>query len=233
MKKILVSLALFSASLFGDEVYAIFNVKAVQDANLTLNAIGTIDSIFVDVDSVVKEGDILLNLQNTDKTAQVAAIEQQFNFAKKQYERYKRSGDVIDKNTLDNYLANYKKLEADYMYYKIQYENTILRAPFDGTIAEKKVEKGDGVVSNNTILFRIVSNNKKIVLQFDSKYLNKVKVGDLFEYQIDGQGASKSATITKIYPTIDEKTRKITAEAATESSMKPGLFGDGFIKTRE
>ena len=112
------------------------------------------------------------------------------------------------------------------------YEKSVLRAPFDGVIAEKKIEVGDGVTGAGTTLFRLVSNNKKIVLQFDSKYQDKVRVGDLYEYAIDGTGAKKTATITKIYPTIDDTTRKVTAEAAVDNSMKPGLFGDGFIKTR-
>ncbi len=233
MKKSLMVLGLCLCALWGEDVYAIFNVKAVQDSNLALDSTGIVEGIFVDVDSVVKKGDKLLTLANKDKQAQLEATKEQYVFAKKQYDRYLKSGDVVDKNSLDQYYSNFKKLEADYSYYQATYNKTILKAPFDGTIAEKKVELGDGVSGNGTALFRLVSNNKKIVLQFDSKYVDKVKVGDLFEYAIDGTGAKKTATITKIYPTIDDSTRKMTAEAAVDSSMKPGLFGDGFIKTRQ
>ena len=110
------------------------------------------------------------------------------------------------------------------------YNKSILRAPFDGTIAEKKIEVGDGVGGTSTALFRLVSAEKKLVLQFDSKHLSKVKIGDTFEYAIDGIGSKQSVIINKIYPTIDKSTRKATAEASAPNTLKPGLFGDGFIK---
>lgn len=233
MKNLLFTAAILCAGiLHAEDVYAIFNVKAVQDANLSLDSGGIVDKILVDVDTQVKKGDVLLTLANKDKSAQLQAIKEQYLFAKKQYERYSKSADVVDKNTLDQYHSNYKKLEADYNYYQSSYEKSILRAPFNGVIAEKKIEVGDGVSGASTILLRLVSTNKKIVLQFDSKYQDKVRVGDLYEYSIDGGGVKKSTTITKIYPAIDTNTRKMTAEAMVENSMVPGLFGDGFIKTR-
>ncbi len=61
---------------------------------------------------------MLLNLFNQDIFSQMNSVEQQYIFAKKQWERYKRSGGAVDKNTLDRYLSEYKKLEADYNYQK-------------------------------------------------------------------------------------------------------------------
>ncbi|OBV29575.1 hypothetical protein BKN38_04020 [Helicobacter sp. CLO-3] len=221
-----------AGALQGEDVYAIFNTKAVQDSNLTLDSSGTIDKIHVDVGSVVKKGDELLSLANSDKAAQLQAVKEQYIFAKKQYERYQKSKSVVDKNTLDQYYSNYKKLEADYDYYQSLYNRSILKAPFAGTIAEKKIELGDGVNANNTILFRLVSHEKKILIQFDSKYANIVRPGDVFEFYLGGDGIKRTTTITKIYPTINESTRKVSAEAMIDDSIKPGIFGDGFIKPR-
>ena len=141
MKQILQAVmisALCASAIYAEEVYAIFNIKAVQDANLALDSGGIVDKILVDVDSAVKKGNVLLTLANKDKASQLQAIKEQYLFAKKQYERYSKSADVVDKNTLDQYHSNYKKLEADYNYYQSSYEKSILRAPFNGVIAEKK-----------------------------------------------------------------------------------------------
>lgn len=226
-------LMMFSASfMFSAEIYAIFNIKAVQDANLTLDSSGIIDQIKVDVGSVVKKGEVLLKLANQDKVAQALSIKQQFIFAQNQYNRYSKTGAAVDKNTLEQYYSNYKKLEADYKYYRALLDKTTLSAPFDGVIAEKNVELGDGVGQNTTKLFRLVSHEKKFVIEFDSRYLNDVKVGDIFYYSIEGGSKKEKVVITKIYPTIDEDTRKITAEAKARNDMTPGIFGDGFIRTK-
>ncbi|WP_205595915.1 efflux RND transporter periplasmic adaptor subunit [Helicobacter felis] len=231
MKTILYVLLLL-VGLQAKEVYAIFNVEALEDANLTLDSSGIVDAIYVDVGSVVKKGEVLLTLYNKDKKSQVNSIIQQYDFMQKQYERYKKIGSAIDKNTLDKYYADYKKLEFDRNYALAVVEKTILKAPFDGVIASKNIELGEGMGANNTILFRLVSKRVKMVLEFDSKYLPDVKVGDKFIYSVDGKPEKQQVTITKIYPTIDTNTRKVSAEALLppNSPLVPGVFGDGFIQ---
>ncbi|WP_163499562.1 efflux RND transporter periplasmic adaptor subunit [Helicobacter suis] len=230
--KILLMIFSLVIGLSAKEVYAVFDVFALQDANLTLDSAGIVDAIYVDVGSKVKKGDILLTLYNRDKRSQVASIIQQYDFAQKQYERYQKIGRAIDRNTLDSYYSNYKKLGFDRNYADSIVEKTILRAPFDGVIASKNIELGDGMSANSTVLFRLVSHRSKIVLQFDSKYLPEVKVGDTFIYSIDGKPEKRRVRITKIYPTIDASTRKVSAEALlpANSSLVPGTFGDGFIQ---
>lgn len=217
---------------FATDVYAIFNIKALQDSKLALDSSGIVDLIKVEVGSVVKKGDMLLKLANQDRVAQASSIEQQYIFAKNQYQRYQKTGGAVDKNTLEQYYSNYKKLEADHKYYQSMVDKTILIAPFDGVIAEKNIELGNGVGSTNTTLFRLVSHDKKFVIEFDSKYIDQVKVGDTFYYSVDGEAEKKGVVITKIYPTINEDTRKVSAEAMADKNMVPGTFGDGFIRTK-
>ena len=69
----------------------------------------------------------------------------------------------------------------------------------------------------------------KLVLKFDEKYWQKVKVGQTFSYKVDGSDKTYEAKITKIYPTILSETREMQAEVKTKDLM-PGLFGNGTIK---
>lgn len=246
MKKVVFVLMfcfLWASDLKQSSVYAIFNIEAMQDSNLMLDSSGIIAELLVDVGSRVKKGDILLSLANEDKKsnikiqeAQSDAIKQQFIFAKKQYERYKSTRGAVDPNTLDKYYFDFKNLESSLLQSKfnIQYQNellnkTILRAPFDGIIASRDVQLGDGVGANNTILFRLISQEVKMVLEFDAKYAGQVKVGDEFFFML--QDKERNIKIEKIYPIVDEKTRKIKAEAKIEGLI-PGTFGDGFIKVQ-
>ncbi|PAF51649.1 HlyD family efflux transporter periplasmic adaptor subunit [Helicobacter sp. 13S00477-4] len=230
--RFIIAAILSMSMLWAEDIYAIFNIEAVQDANLTLDTSGIVSEMYVDVDSIVKKGDKLLVLANKDKLAQADSIHQQYVFAKKQYERYSKTGGAIDKNTLDKYYFDYKKLEADYAYYISLLDKSILKAPFDGVIASRNINLGDGVSANSTTLFRLVSHQKKMVLEYDSKYIDKIKIGDEYTYSIDGGGDKKVVKITKIYPTIDESTRKVTAEAIVPDDMVPGIFGDGYIRTK-
>ncbi|RDU69507.1 efflux RND transporter periplasmic adaptor subunit [Helicobacter cholecystus] len=244
MRKFLYFL-IFMGALQAENVYAIFNVVPTQDANLTLDSGGTIALANVDVGSEVKKGDILLVLSNKDKEAnlkiqqaQSQAVEQQYLFAKKQYERYKKSKGAVDRNTLDKYYFDFKNLESSFLQSKhnVDYQReilnkTILTAPFDGIIASKEVEVGDGVTANSTILFRLISKEIKLVLEFDVKYIDFVKEGSEFEFSSEDGKSKRVVRISKVYPTADEKTRKVKAEAIA-TGLIPGTFGDGYIRTK-
>lgn len=233
MKKVfgLVCILTFCIPLVAEDVYAIFNAKAVKDSDLMLASSGIVSEIFVDVGSEVKKGDVLLKLFNDDLSAQMNSTQHQYLFSKRQYERYKRSGGAVDKNSLDQYYSDYRRLESDYVYQQTLFEKTQLKAPFDGLIASKDIELGDGVSANSTKLLRLVSKEVKLVLEFDLKYAPKVKVGDKFDFHVDGKDEELHANISKIYPTADTSTRKVKAEAMVQGIM-PGTFGDGYIRTK-
>lgn len=244
IKKILF-LVLFTFSLQAEEVYATFTSKGVKEANLRLNASGIVDNIKVDVGSVVKKGDILLKIHNNTQAenvkiqqAQANANEQTYLFQKNQFERYEQSRSVIDKNTYEQIYFNYKNAENNYkmtlatlQLQKEMLNDTYLKAPFDGVIAEKMVEVGDGVSQNGTDLFRLISNDIKLIIEFDSRYITKVQVGDKYTFSVDGSEKKQSITITKVYPSIDTTNRKLKAEALVKN-MVSGVFGDGYITTK-
>lgn len=247
MKKslFLVLFIAMSANLFAEEVYATFVSYGIKEASLKLNASGIVDTINVDVGSKVKKGDILLKIQNNTQIenvkmqqAQSDASEQTYLFQKNQYERYEQSKSVIDKNTFEQMFANFKTAESQHKtalaslaLQKETLNNTYLKAPFDGVIASKSIELGEGVTQNATELFTLISNEIKLILEFDSKYMGKVKVGDTYTFSIDGGKNKQSVAISKIYPSIDSRTRKVKAEAKVQN-MVSGVFGDGFISTK-
>ena len=63
---------------------------------------------------------------------------------------------------------------------------------------------------------------------FDQKYHAGVKVGNSFKYSVDGDSKSYVGEISKIYPQVSIKNRKIKAEVEVRDFMS-GLFGDGYI----
>jgi hypothetical protein len=80
-------------------------------------------------------------------------------------------------------------------------------------------------------VFKIQTRKKrKLVLEYDQKYHNEVKVGQKFKYSIDGDSKLHEGVITKIYPHADDETRKIKAEVIAKDLMV-GLFGSGTIIT--
>jgi len=232
-----------SALFASHDVYVTFEVKALQDATLMLPSPGVIVAIHATTSDHVKQGQLLLSLENSDKKeqlriaqSQLLGAQEQYLFAKAQYERYEKAKGAIDANTYERIKTDYllkeqelKGAKSALALHQALLGQTILKAPFDGIIAAKTVEIGDGVAANSTPLFRLISHTRKLVISFDSKYLSLVRTGQTLAYSIDGSDYSRKATLSKIYPSVDSKNRKAYAEAIIET-LEPGIFGDGYIR---
>jgi RND family efflux transporter MFP subunit len=234
IKKSILSLMLLAVSLQAQDVYATFTVEAKKSANLAFTSSGTVNNVLVDVASVVKKGDVLAELQNDDLKAALNIATTTLKYAKKEYNRQLKVKKLLDASKLDAYAFKYENAKAQVIYQQALLDKTILKASFDGVIYEKLVEEGD-VVSGAMIrtVFKMQSlHARKLVLEIDQKYWKSLKVGQVFNYSIDGDSKKYSGKISKIYPFADSGNRKIRAEVETKDVV-PGLFGDGTITTTQ
>jgi RND family efflux transporter MFP subunit len=244
MNKILIVL-LLCINIYAEDIYATFNVEAQKSANLAFNTGGIIKSVNVDISDKVNKGDVLVLLNDRDlksalkiANANLKKAQVILKYAKLELDRQKKLKNLIDKSSFEKYesayesaSANIELMRANIAYKKALLDKTILRAPFDGVIYDKNVEKGD-VVSGGIIktVLKIQSQYKrKLILEFDQKYWKDVKIGDIFEYNIEGSQTKYVGKISKIYPVVNSANRKIKAEVKAKN-MPVGLFGNGYIK---
>ncbi|MEA3433142.1 MAG: efflux RND transporter periplasmic adaptor subunit [Campylobacterota bacterium] len=230
MTRIILSLMLLAVTIHAQDIYATFSVEADQSANLAFTSSGTVNSVSVDVATEVKKDEVLAQLQNSDLKAALNISTTALKYAKKDYDRQLKVKKLVDASRLDSFAFKYESAKAQVAYQQALLDKTILKAPFDGVIFEKIVEVGD-VVSGQAIrtILRIQSFEKrKLILAFDQKYWKDIKVGQAFNYSIDGDSKSYSGKISKIYPFADSGNRKIRAEVEAKDFVV-GLFGEGYI----
>jgi membrane fusion protein, multidrug efflux system len=240
--KIILLCALSTLTVWAD-VYATFETQSVREASLGMNASGIVKKVSVQTADHVKKGSLLLELDNTEEQlslqmakADLDALSKECAFLSDQYARYEKSAQVFDKNTLDKLkselgtkLSQRERARLAVAYSEQKLSRMTLVAPFSGSISEKNVESGDMVrTMGGTPLFKLISDQSKLLIQYDSKFASQVKVGDHFCSSIDGKSTGKCSKITKIYPSINAKNRQMTAEA-DGTGLRPGTFGDGMI----
>ncbi len=246
MKKILFLLLTFNLA-FSEEIYASFNVEASKQSKLALESAGLIQKILVEIGQKVKKGELLLildqesekiALQNAQNSYKLALVE--YENTKSKMQKIQAVENVIDKQSYEDMKAkfdaahlNLNKAKINIAYYKNAMAKKELRAPYDSIIANKFIQAGEGVGGVAQALIEIFSYpQSKLVLSFDEKYKDKVKIGDEFLYKIDQNTTEFKGKISLIYPSIEVKTRKIYAEVQTQN-LTPGLFGEGRIITKD
>jgi membrane fusion protein, multidrug efflux system len=245
MTKFALISALCAVSIFAD-VYATFDVQAYREAQLGMNASGIVKTLNAREGDRVKKGALLVSLEHSEEElslkmakADLEAITKECTFLSDQYGRYEKSAQVFDKNTLqklrselDTKLSQRERARLAVAFAAQKLSKMSLYAPFSGSIAQKNIEVGDYVTTmGGSPLLTLISDQSRLLIRYDSKYAQNVKRGDRFCLSIDGQNSGKCATITKIYPTVNPKTRQMTAEAEG-MGLRPGTFGDGQIRSR-
>ena len=230
MIRILLGLVSLAFALNAVEIYATFNVAAEKDARLAFDAGGITKSVNYDIANSVKKDAVLASLQNDDMRASLERAKTALKFAKKDYERQLKVKNLIDAGRFDQYAFKYENAKNEVAYAQANYDKTFLRAPFDGVIYDKDIEVGD-TVSGMMLktVFKIQSISKrKLILEFDQKYHNSVKIGQSFKYSVDGDSKIYKGVISKIYPYANSANRKIKAEVKAKGFVT-GLFGSGVI----
>ncbi len=233
MKQLLLLLLCY-AGIQAEQIYATFDIQAYRHANLAFSAGGIIQGIETDVAMQVKKGEILAYLNNNDLKAKLQIATIAMHHAKKEYERQLSIKEVVQQAKLDSYQFQYDNAKAQVTYIQSLLDKTILKAPFEGIISSKMIEIGD-VVSGMAprTAFSLQSEHKrKLLLHFDQKYWSKVQTGNAFDYKIDGEERIRHGVISKVYPKVNQQTRKMAAEVYA-TDLVVGLFGTGTIITQD
>ncbi len=110
----------------------------------------------------------------------------------------------------------------------------VLRSPMSGEIAEKMVTEGQAVQAGDN-LFLIADRSALwvdlAVFEMDARL---VRVGSPVEVTVDAvPGKTYPGRVTFIHPTVDEKTRTITARAEVmnrDGSLRPGMYATAMIR---
>ena len=230
MKKIFIIVLFMFQGLFAEDIYATFDVVSEKKSELGLSASGIVTTLNVNVGDKVKKGDLLLSLNNSQEKVEYETARKNAEHSAKTYERYAKISDVIDKEKMENYLYDRDITQLNAQNKEIILRKTELRAPYDLVVTKKNIDLGSIVLASQTKLIDVIAlDDVKLVLKFDEKYWQKLKVGQLFTYKVDGSDKIYEGKITKIYPTILNETREMQAEVKTKDLM-PGLFGNGTIK---
>lgn len=220
-------LILFLANFLFADIYATYEVKAVKEASLNVSTVGVVSKINTDIANQVNKGDILLVLNDLEEKANLEISKNDYKFLLTQYERYKKSAEVFDKNSLDKLEAELKSAKDLITLNEAKLSKMKIIAPFSGVISEKNIEIGDMSNNSEKALLKLVSNEKKLLLAFDSKFAQDVKVGDKFCINSNKEENKTCVEIYKVYPTLNNE-KKLNAEAFGVD-LKVGNFGDGSI----
>ncbi len=215
---------------FTDSFSALGNIRANEAVDIRSRISSVVTAIHFEEGQLVKQGDLLVELDNREVKAELAVAQASYDKVKSQYERSKslRATQVVSAAELDELAADVRKAEADVTVARTRLDHCSIRAPISGVVGLRHISLGS-LVSTETMITTL-DDLSKVRLDFG--------VPEMFLATIR-EGMTVSA-VTGVYPDnefigsvvsidsrVDAVTRSVTvvAELANEDGLlKPGMF---------
>jgi RND family efflux transporter MFP subunit len=125
-------------------------------------------------------------------------------------------------------LASIQALQAEVKLAEKRLNDTLLRAPFDGSIRERPAAVGQYVKDNAVIATLVKTYPMRLRVEVPEGDVAFAKVGTTLTFTTDtAPGAEFHAVVRQLNPTLDARSRSLVAEARLQENdprLRPGSF---------
>lgn len=125
-------------------------------------------------------------------------------------------------------LASTEGLRAEVKLAEKKLGDTVIRAPFDGAVTAKLISQGQFVKENIAILTFVKSSPLRLRAELPESAVGEVHTGTPLTFTTDAApDAVFHAVVRELNPSLDAKSRSLTAEArlvTPDPRLKPGMF---------
>ena len=125
-------------------------------------------------------------------------------------------------------LASVQALRAEVKLAQKRLNDATVRAPFDGSVGEKLVSPGQYLKENTPIVTLVKTNPLRLRVEVPEAGAGVVKAGTTLTFTTDAApGQQFSAIVRQLNPSLDAKSRTLTAEARlpkSDARLRPGMF---------
>lgn len=197
-------------------------LEGYETMNVAPSLTGIIEHIYVEVGSRVKQGDMLVRMdQNQYKTTKLTYAN--LTIEMQRMEALMESGS-ISQQTYDQTKLSFDQTKESLDFLEV---NTYVKAPFQGVISAKNYEDGE-LYSGQAILTLTQINLLKSLINIPETYFPLVKEGMKIELRSKiYPDKTFPGTIEIVYPTIDPATHTFQAKLRIPNSselLRPGMY---------
>lgn len=224
-------------------------LEAIRSAELVAVQPAIIEKVLVDEGDEVQEGQLLARLDGRALSLQADAARVELQNLEAELRRLESvSGEAISREEIDKQRYLVEQARAGVRLSRHQAKQTVVRAPFAGTIVTRYVDEGN-FASTSTPLFHLADLRVlELPLHLPEKDAATVKVGSSVEIELV-DGSTFTATIERRSPVVDALTGTVkftirsrrapapskgkpAAKDAPTAAIPPGAAPGAFARAR-
>jgi RND family efflux transporter MFP subunit len=225
------------------------SLKAVNSAFVKVRVAGELQGLTLREGDAVKAGQVLARVESTEYKARVRQAQQQAESAKAQVDIAKRTFEnnrslvnqgFISSTALESSSASLAAAQANYQAAQAgadvaakALDDTVLRAPISGVVAQRLAQSGERVGVDAKVLEIVDLGKLELEASLGATDSMQVRVGQTASLQIEGTSKPVTARVVRINPTTAAGSRAVLVYLSIDSAsgLRQGLFGQGSLNT--
>jgi membrane fusion protein (multidrug efflux system) len=225
------------------------SIQPERRADLRAEVSAVVLQVLKENGETVKRGEVLVKLDETSTRdslnsaeAAVRAARQSLDQATRQVERLKtlRAQGMVSVQAFDDAEMRRNNAQSEVaaagtraVQARQQLARTVVRAPFDGVVSDRKVSNGDTAAIGKELVKVIDPASMRFEGRVSTDKISTVKVGQPVKFGINGYGDQQfEGTVKRIDPAANNVTRQVEVLVALAKGSQPrvsGLYAEGRI----
>jgi membrane fusion protein (multidrug efflux system) len=213
-----------------DEIEALGTARANESVEIRPRISSLITRIFFEEGQFVEQGDLLVELENSEIVAGLALAEASLSESRSLYNRSKEleSTQAISASNLEALFAQVKVDEANVEAARAKLNHTRVRAPFSGRIGLRRVSPGSFVDTDTVITTLDDVSVIKLDFSVPETFVNVVRQGmDIIAHSLVFPDRDFNGIVASIDTRLDPVSRAVEVRAVIPNDdglLKPGMF---------
>ncbi|MGO4382388.1 efflux RND transporter periplasmic adaptor subunit [Pseudoduganella sp. RAF19] len=227
------------------------SIEPERKADLRAEVSAVVLQVLKENGEAVKKGDLLVRLDDTSlRDANNSAIEavrasaQVLDQAERMFQRNKtlRASGMTSAQAMEDAEVRRNSAQSDLVAAKAraasaqqQLSRTLVRAPFDGIISERKVSNGDTAQIGKELIKVIDPTSMRFEGMVSADKVGVVKVGQPVLFRVNGyEGQNFMGKVKRVDPAANPVTRQVVVLVDFAEKAQPhvaGLYAEGRVET--
>jgi len=208
------------------------SVAANEMVEIKSETDGTLEEVLFTEGQRVKQGDLLIRLDESKFSASVNEAEANFKLSETTYERSKQlfRDKLVSQQEYDQAAAQYQANKASLELKRRLLKDARIYAPFKGIMSSRQVSPGQVIARNTTLTWIIDLDPVKVELNVPERFVSQLQVGQKIEITVAAYpGRTFLGEVFFIAPFVESATRTALVKARIanpNAELKPGMFAN-------
>ncbi len=221
---------------------AVGSIRPVHETSIATRLLSRVVEVNVTAGQSVRKGDVLLRLDDADLKSRLMQSEAGVQSAASQAERakadFERAEKLLPKNSISQ--AEYDDARAAMLTAKSELDRyqqerreaeiilgfSVITAPMDGMVIDKKVDVGDTVTPGSVLLTLYDPLHMQMIVSVRESLARMLTVGQLVQARLESLNQECTATISEIVPESQAASRSFLVKVV--GPCPPGAYSGMF-----